>query len=167
MAAFLDLFRLLHIVALVVALSGAALYGAYAFAARGHSTTVAPFVRARHDFPQALALASMIALVIGFGLDTAVATTQGPVDLSTGVGLSFAIGGITALVALAFGEAVLGPTASQLGNLGNQIGSNDPSPQQARQLRWLSTRLDRAERADLALLSVTIVCLLVTQLRPG
>lgn len=167
MALFLDLFRLLHVVALVVALSGAALYGVYALVARGRLTAVAPFVRARHDFPQALAVASMIALVIGFGLDPAMATTQGPVASSTGAGLSFAVGGITALIALAFGEAVLGPTASQLGELGNEIGPNDPSPQQARRLRWLTTRLDRAERTDLALLSVTIVCLLVTQFGPG
>ena len=156
-AALPELLRLVHVVAVVVALSAAAMYGVYAFVARGHSEAVAPFVRARHDFPQILAAASMIALVVGYGLESSMSSA----------GLSFAIGGLAALMALAIGEIVLGPTAMKLGELGHEIGPNDPSPQQARQLRWLSTRLDRAERADLALLSVAVVCLLVSQLPLG
>lgn len=167
MDALVELFRLVYLVAVVVALGAAAMYGAYAFASRGHSDAVAPFVRARHDFPQALAGASMIALVVGFGIDTSMRPAEGLVVLSSGAGLSFAIGGIAALMALAFGEAVLGPMASQLGELENEIGPNDPSPQQLRRLRWLATRLDRAERADRALLFVAVVCLLVSQFQLG
>ncbi len=157
MDVFLELFRLVHLISCVVALGAAAMYGAYAFVARGHSEAVAPFVRARHDFPQALAAASTIALVVGYWLDST----------GSSAGLSLAIGAVAALAALAFGEVVLGPTAAQLGKLGDEIGQNDPSPQQAHRLRWLSTRMDLAERADLALLSIAVICLLASQLRLG
>ena len=78
--------------------------------------------------------------------------------------VGFAAAGLATEGGLALGEAVLGPTAAQLGAIGTRLDDEAPTPRQVDQLKALSTRHDRAERVDLAVLTVAVLRVAALQL---
>lgn len=70
----------------------------------------------------------------------------GIAGLSTPVGVTFALGGIIGIVALAVGGAVTGPTASKMSKLGGEIAAagKPPTPEQQAEMGKLQKRLKTA-----------------------
>lgn len=77
----------------------------------------------------------------------------------SGPGIGFTIGSLAALVAFLVGNFGIGPTAAQLGALGQQIGASggSPTPEQISVLRFLEKKLSRAELIDFVMLVIAMV----------
>jgi uncharacterized membrane protein len=79
--------------------------------------------------------------------------------ITSGPGIGFTIGSLAALVAFLVGNFGIGPTAAQMGALGQQIGTSggSPTPEQISTLQALEKKLARAELIDFVMLVIAMV----------
>ena len=79
--------------------------------------------------------------------------------IASGPGIGFSIGSLAALVAFLVGNFGIGPTAAQLGALGQQIGASvgSPTPEQINTLQALEKKLSRAELVDFVMLVIAML----------
>jgi uncharacterized membrane protein len=79
--------------------------------------------------------------------------------IDSGPGIGFTIGSLAALVAFLVGNFGIGPTAAQMGALGQQIGASGggPSPEQISALQALEKKLSNAERIDFVMLVIAML----------
>ena len=79
--------------------------------------------------------------------------------ITSGPGLGFTIGSLTALIAFFVGGLGIGPTSEKMAGLGRQIAEsgNDPTPGQIRQMQVLEKKLNLAEQIDFIMLTVAML----------
>jgi hypothetical protein len=79
--------------------------------------------------------------------------------ISSGPGIGFTIGSVAGLVAFLVGNFGIGPTAAQMGALGQQIGASGgkPTPEQIHTLQVLEKKLSRAELIDFVMLVIAML----------
>lgn len=79
--------------------------------------------------------------------------------VASGPGIGFTIGSLAALVAFLVGNFGIGPTAAQMGALGQQIGmaGGSPTPEQISTLQALERKLSRAELVDFVMLVIAML----------
>lgn len=78
--------------------------------------------------------------------------------LTTGPGLGFTIGSLAGVIAFLVGNFGIGPTAAQMGALGQQIGKSGgrPTPEQLSAMQALEKKLSRAELIDFVMLVIAM-----------
>jgi hypothetical protein len=79
--------------------------------------------------------------------------------LISGPGIGFTIGSVAALLAFLLGMFGIGPTAGQIGALGQQMAAaaKGPTPEQMNQMQQLERRVNRLEQVEFVLLALALV----------
>ncbi len=79
--------------------------------------------------------------------------------IKSGTGVGLTIGALAALVAFLVGNFGIGPTAAQMGALGQQIGmaGGAPTPEQLNHLQALEKKLASAEQIDFIMLTIAML----------
>ena len=86
-------------------------------------------------------------------------------SLQTGAGLTFAIGGVLGLIALGVGGAIVGPTATKLSALGQEIakGGKPPTPEQGAQIAAYQARMSSAGLWAAILAALAVLCMAIAR----
>ncbi len=122
----------------------------------------------RRKYPAFMVSTSLLTVLAGSILYL---NTSGALNLTwikTGTGLGFTIGSLAALVAFLVGTFGIGPTAAQMGALGQQIGASggSPTPAQISALQALERKLSRAELIDFVMLVIAMLTMATARYWP-
>ncbi|MFZ5807643.1 MAG: hypothetical protein ACOY16_00025 [Chloroflexota bacterium] len=159
----INLLRLIHIVAGIL----------WAGAAISYMFFVKPSVQAigaagpqfmqnlmvRRKYPLFMVVTSLLTVLAGGALYWIFSGGFSLAYLTTGMGLGFTIGSLTALVAFLLGNFGIGPTSGKIAALGNQIAASGkgPTPDQLSQLHALEKKVSRIEQVEFVLLVISMV----------
>jgi hypothetical protein len=85
--------------------------------------------------------------------------------ITSSTGLTFTVGGLTAIVAFLIGLTVVKPSVDRLGALGAEIQASggQPSEAQAAALHAVDTKLKTVGRLNMALLTVAVVAMAIAR----
>lgn len=113
----------------------------------------------RRKYPLFMISTSLLTVLAGVALYWFSSGRLNPAWIASGVGIGFTIGSLTALVAFLVGNFGIGPTAAQLGALGEQIAASGkrPTSEQVNQMQILEKKLDRIEKIDFIMLTISML----------
>jgi uncharacterized membrane protein len=159
----LNLLRLVHVVAGIL-WAGAAI--SYLFFVKPSVQSIGAagpqFMQSlmeRRKYPLFMVSMSLLTVLAGGALYWIFSGGFSLAYLTTGMGLGITIGSLTALVAFFLGNFGIGPTSGQIAALGKQIAASGkgPTPEQAKQLHALETKVSRIEQVEFVLLVISMV----------
>lgn len=116
-------------------------------------------------FPTAIAIASILAILSGFGMYWRDVSISAGAFSRSRPGMAYGIGGLSALIALGIAIRVIAPTGETLVKLGDLIeaGGDRPTPEQAASMASLQGRLAGGTRFGAGLLLITVVCMAIAR----
>lgn len=159
----LNLFRFLHVVAGIL-WAGASIF--YLFFIKPSVKSIGPAgpqfmqnLSQRRKFPIFMMITSLLTVLAGGALYWYLAGGLSLEWAKTGPGLGFTIGSVAALIAFFLGSLGIGPTSGQIGALGGKIAASGqgPTPQQARELQTLESKLSVIENIEFVLLVISLL----------
>lgn len=159
----LNVFRLTHVVAGIL-WAGAAI--SYLFFVKPSVQSIGAagpqFMQTlmeRRKYPIFMMITSLLTILAGGALYWYSSDALNGSWITTGPGLGFTIGSLTALAAFLLGTFGIGPTAGRVAALGRQIAASGagPAPEQMSRMHQLEKRMNLLERVEFVLLAVALV----------
>jgi len=128
-------------------------------------TTFIRYMVVVRRFPVAIATASILTILSGFGLYWQNVSMSAGAFGRSRPGMAYGIGGLAALIVLGIAIRVIAPTGEKLVKLADVVeaGGGRPSPEQAATAASLQARMAAGTRFGAALLSITVVCMAIAR----
>lgn len=116
-------------------------------------------------FPVYMPLLGIVTILAGLALYWHDMSISGGSFASSHMGMTYGIGGVSAVIALIIGAAVTGRTTNELGRLSAavQAQGGPPSPEQAAQLATLSGRLRGSAQITFVFILITSVAMAIAR----
>lgn len=163
------LLRLVHIGAGVFWAGGAFLVAGFLEpAVRGAGPEGGRFMQRlvqQHRLPMYLLAAGALAILSGVVLYWRMSGGLQPAYVTSPVGLTFALGGLAAILAFVLASIESAPVAARLGAAAGamQAAGGPPTPEQLAELGGLQARLTRALRLTAGLLAVAVIAMAIAR----
>jgi hypothetical protein len=111
----------------------------------------------RRKYPIFMMVTSLLTVLAGGALFWTISGGLTLAWITTGPGLGFTLGSVAALIAFFLGALGIGPTAGQIGTLGEQIARQEPTQQQIARVQGLEKKLSTLENTEFVLLVIALV----------
>jgi uncharacterized membrane protein len=113
----------------------------------------------RRKLPLFITVSAIVTVLAGILLYWRASDGFDPDWISSGPGIGFTVGALTAIATLALGLSVSKPVADRMGALGREIAAtgSPPSPEQAAEMQRLQARTVMVGRVSMVLLAISVV----------
>jgi hypothetical protein len=110
-------------------------------------------------YPVAMGVSSLLTTLAGLLLYWRVSSGFSAEWMQSTSGLVLSIGAVAGIVAFLIGSFIIGPTAGQIGKLGDEMAARQgpPTPEQGATMQRLQAKMERVSRFEAALMLVALV----------